>query len=268
MKTTIFYYTGTGNSLWTARQIAAEIGPAEIIPLSESTAGTVAVRGDSVGLVFPVHMWGVPVPVINFLRKFEADPDAYFFAAAVNAGQVSRTLIQLRGLMRSRGLDLSAGLDIVLPSNYIPWGGPPPASRQQKLFEAARQKIKTAAPAIRQRRPAPVDRGPLWQRIIFTALYRMTYNMIPRMDRDFWSDEKCNSCRICEKICPVANISLRDGRPEWHHRCEQCLSCIQWCPRESIQIGKKTPAYGRYHHPEVTLKEIMADRKSIAGGRN
>lgn len=29
---------------------------------------------------------------------------------------------------------------------------------------------------------------------------------------------------------------------------EQCLACIKWCPQETIQFGKKTPRYKRYHH--------------------
>lgn len=263
MKTTIYYYTGTGNSLWTARLLASAIAPSEVISMADLHDGPVRVSGDSVGLVFPVHMWGVPAPVLNFISRLEADQGTYFFAAAVNAGQVSRTLIQLRDSMGSLGMTLSSGFDIVLPSNYIPWGGPPPAARQQKLFEAAREKIRNATPVILGRRQSPVDRGPLWQRIIFTALYHMTFRMISKMDRDFWADENCNSCLICEKICPVGNISMNDGRPEWHHRCEQCLSCIQWCPKESIQYGKKTPAYERYHHPEVILKDMMKVKKSL-----
>ena len=41
---------------------------------------------------------GVPSPVIQFFRKIEKEPGPYYFACAVNAGQVSRTLIQLRQL--------------------------------------------------------------------------------------------------------------------------------------------------------------------------
>ena len=34
MKTAIYYYTGTGNSLWTARKTAERLGPTELIPLA------------------------------------------------------------------------------------------------------------------------------------------------------------------------------------------------------------------------------------------
>ncbi len=85
--------------------------------------------------------------------------------------------------------------------------------------------------------------------------------MIPKMDREFWVDEKCNGCAICEKACPVSNIVMAAEKPTWLHQCEQCLACIQWCPKEAIQYGKKTPNYERYHHPEITLKDIVKDVK-------
>jgi ferredoxin len=256
MKTVIYYYTGTGNSLWTARYVAEKIGNADLIPIKKRNPGSLEIY-DSIGFVFPVHMWGVPAPVMEFLKQIEFDPSKYYFAYAVNAGQVSRTLIQLKGILESKGIDLQAGYDIILPSNYIPWGGPGPVEKLQKRYNAAAKKINDSVKTISSKGKDPIDKGPLWQRIIFTALYKMTYKMIPKMDGDFWVDNNCNSCGICAKVCPVSNISMDSGKPLWHHKCEQCLACIQWCPKVSIQYGKKTPAYPRYHHPEVKVKDVM-----------
>jgi MinD superfamily P-loop ATPase len=75
------------------------------------------------------------------------------------------------------------------------------------------------------------------------------------MDKGFWVDAKCNACGICKTICPCGNIELAAGKPAWRHHCEQCMACIQWCPQEAIQFGKKTPGYKRYRHPEVKLPE-------------
>jgi len=257
MKTIIFYYTGTGNSLWTARLLADEIGNTEIHPMHLFDTINAAAGADAVGFVFPVHMWGIPNLVMRFLNAIKKDPSQYYFAAAVTAGQVSRTLIQLRNILKRSGLTLSVGIDVVLPSNYIPWGGPGPVSRQEKRFNDARGKIKEIAAVIKKKDAGPIEKGPLWQRIIFTGLYKMTFGMIPKMDRDFWVDDKCNSCEICAKVCPVENITMQSGKPAWEHRCEQCLACIQWCPQKAIQYGKKTPAYERYHHPEVKVKEML-----------
>ncbi len=257
MKRIIYYYTGTGNSLWIARQFAAEMGETELCPMIQYDPETKETPPDIVGLVFPVHMWGIPGLVLEFFKKMVKNPACYYFAAGVNAGQVSRTLVQLKELLATHGLTLSAAYDIVLPSNYIPWGGPAPLEKQQELFKVATTKIKQAAIVIRAKGNGPIEKGPLWQRIIFTAIYKLSFNKIAHMDKDFWSDEKCNSCGICVKVCPVQNIQLVSAKPVWQNRCEQCLACIQWCPQQSIQYGKKTPGYQRYHHPEVTLNDMI-----------
>jgi ferredoxin len=257
MKTVLYYYTGSGNSLWTTRLLAAELGDAEIYPMIKVIKDGITPGSDAVGLVFPVHIWGAPHLVIQFLKAIRKDPGRYYFACAVNAGQVSGTLIQLQEIMRSYGLSLSAGFDIVLPSNYIPWGGPGPVDRRQKLYCSAEDKIRQAAKRIARKESGIIDKGPLWQRILLTAIYKMTFNMVPKMDGKFWADEKCNACATCAGVCPTGNIVMKADRPVWQRHCEQCMACIQWCPREAIQYGKKTAAYERYHHPEITLKDMI-----------
>jgi len=256
MKTVIFYYTGTGNSLWSARLLAEKMDGGKLLPMKGADP-FLAGDAEAVGFVFPVHMWGIPGPVLRFLEKLTLKPGIYYFALAVNAGQVSRTLIQLSRLLARRGAKLAAGFSIVLPSNYIPWGGPGPEDRRNELFRQAREKIVEAGGFFTGRRSGLIERGPLWQRIVFSAIYKLSFKQVPKMDKDFWCDDKCNACGICVNVCPAKNIVMASGKPAWQHHCEQCLACIQWCPQVSIQYGKKTPAYERYHHPEVQLKDVI-----------
>ena len=263
MKAVIYYYTGTGNSLWTARALAGKLGDTELVPMHRMKQGLHGSNVDTIGLVFPVHIWGVPSLVRTFLQSMEKQPGVYYFAFAVNAGQVSRTLVQLKELMARNGLTLSAGFDIIFPSNYIPWGGPGPEEAQRKLFDAAAEKINVAVSYILSRKSGLLEMGPLWQRVIFTGLYKLTYNLVKTLDKNFLIDGTCTSCGICEKVCPVKNISLEAGRPVWHGSCEQCLACIQWCPAACIQYGKKTKSYERYHHPEVRVKDVLREIKGM-----
>ncbi len=258
MKTDLFYYTGTGNSLWTARMLAKELGDAELIPISRTTGDRILSGAGAIGIIFPVHIWGLPRRVITFVDALAKDESRYHFAVAVNAGQVAATLIQLKKRMQGRGLSLHAGFELAMPSNYIPWGGPGPEETQIRRIEAARKKIGRIAAAAAVKEKRPVEKGPLWQNILFTGLNRLAFSYVPTMDRSFRVDEKCNGCGTCKAVCPSGNIDLPAERPVWLHHCEQCLACIQWCPQEAIQFGKKTPRYKRYHHPEVTLKDVLA----------
>ncbi len=257
MDTTIFYYTGTGNALWTARMLGDRMGGADIVPMSGCPEEKKVMDGKALGFIFPEYIWGVHSPVIRFVQSLNVKRTGYVFAVAVNGGQVSNTLVQLQNIMSGKGLTLSAGFQLKMPSNYIPWGGPGPKEKQLRHFERAREKISRIAVHVLARKVLPVEKGPLWQRVLFTVIYRLSFDKVPAMDKPFWSDDKCNQCGICEKVCPAGNITLSDGKPVWRHRCDQCFACLQWCPQEAIQYGKKTPGYERYRHPEITLKDVL-----------
>jgi ferredoxin len=258
MKTTIYFYTGTGNSLWTARKLAQALGDTQQIPIKLAGFDIIHCASEHIGLIFPVHIWGLPEPVIDFINRLEIDPSKYYFAVGVNAGQVAATLIQLQTLMQAKGLNLSSGFSINLPSNYIPWGGAVSPAAQQKKFQNATEKINRIAATIKSKEIKPLEKGPVWQNIPLSLIYRRSFPYVRKMDKSFWADEKCTNCAICEKICPAQNILIESGKPIWQNRCEQCFACLQWCPEESIQYGKNTSKKKRYRHPEIKLGDMLA----------
>jgi ferredoxin len=259
MKTTIYFYTGTGNSLWTAKKLSGKLGNTELIPITLAGEGLIHSDSENIGLIFPVHIWGIPFRVVDFLNRLKTDSAKYYFAVAVNAGQVAATLIQLKMLLQKTNINLSAGFSINLPSNYIPWGGAIAQEKQQKKFNEALDKISRIAASISAKEEKAPEKGPAWQNIFFSTMYRLSTSQVPKMDKSFLVDEKCTNCGICEKICPAQNIVITDGKPQWQHHCEQCFACLQWCPEESIQYGKSTAKKKRYHHPEIKLSDMLAN---------
>ena len=258
MKTTIYSYTGTGNSLWTARKLSDALGDTQQIPIKLAGFDVIHCASENIGLIFPVHIWGLPEPIIDFVTRLAIDPSKYYFAVAVNAGQVAATLIQLQKLMQARGLNLSSGFSINLPNNYIPLGGAVSPAAQQKKFNDAIEKINRIAAIIQSKEIKHLEKGPVWQNIPFSLIYHQSFHYVRKMDKYFWADDKCTNCAICEKICPAQNILITNAKPIWQHRCEQCFACLQWCPEESIQYGKNTSKKKRYRHPEIKLSNMLA----------
>lgn len=258
MNTSIFFYTGTGNSLWVARKIGALLNSPELLPISRHKHEPFHCQSERIGLVFPVHIWGVPPPVLEFISRLQAGPEQYIFAVAVHAGQVAATLLQLQKVLQQKNLRLSAGFSLELPSNYIVWRGAITEEKQQKKFRAAADKIEGMACVIRDKKTLPPEKGPFWQNPFFSWTYRKTFPRIGEMDKSFFADEKCNACGICAKICPASNIIMSGNKPLWRHHCEQCFACIQWCPEKAVQAGKTTKNKIRYHHPDISLKDMLA----------
>ncbi len=138
METRIYYYTGTGNSLWVARMIARKLENVALASLADWEEGAEVINSPIIGLVFPVHIWGVPRRMVRFARALKGLHPKYVFAVAVNGGQVSATLVQLRRILEEGGIALSSGFAVTLPSNYIPWGGPGSGGWSRKGFSNRR----------------------------------------------------------------------------------------------------------------------------------
>lgn len=50
--------------------------------------------------------------------------------------------------------------------------------------------------------------------------------------------EKCNSCGVCDKHCPLDVIHMVDEFPEvrYPEECWHCGACRQDCPTEALDI--------------------------------
>lgn len=261
MKTTIFYFSGTGNSLKVSQYLAEKLGNTDIIPINSiiNKEGKITIEADRVGIVFPVIIWGLPKIICRFIKKLSAqNKDVYFFSAAATGGNVAGSLLQLSKLLSSQGFSLSVGVSLALPSSFIANFDSGSVEDQKKLFVDAKLKLNTIAEIINLRAEADIEKGTLKERIFKSGLvYRMLAPFIPTMDKFFMTDENCTACGFCQKICPVDCIELKNGKPVWKHKCELCFRCINYCPKSSIQYGKLTAGKNRYKNPLLSINEIV-----------
>jgi Fe-S-cluster-containing hydrogenase component 2 len=48
-------------------------------------------------------------------------------------------------------------------------------------------------------------------------------------------EEKCAGCGVCEDVCPLEAIRVRDGVARIDQdRCNECEACVEACPNEAI----------------------------------
>lgn len=258
MTTTLFYFSGTGNSLKVARDLAAELGDTNIVSIPKAIKETLDLSAKHIGIIFPVYMFGLPLIVKEFIKKLHPAKGRYIFSIATYGGKAANTLGIGSQLFKNQGLELSAGFLVKMPGNYTPLYGAIAQDKQNILFEKEKLKIKEIAAIIKTTQVHKVEKDLLFFRWLFSAIYKLAGPKIPLMDKDFWADQNCNSCGICVKVCPINNIELQDGRPKWLHHCQQCMACLQWCPKEAIQYGKSTVGRKRFHHPDIKLQDLYA----------
>lgn len=266
METTLYYFTGTGNSLSVAKRFAHELGGAKLIgiPYLMASGEPVPLYGKTAGIIFPVYMHRPPHLVRKFIRKIPKTD--YLFAAAVNAGEVGGTFNYLeKELKNSSGSRLKGTVSIKMPSNYIPWGEAARGAERDALYTDMHRKVKEVSVLISYGKEYHDKQTSFFNRKIWPGMmYGMGYKFIPSLANNFTVDETCTGCGICGKVCPVGNITFSDERPVWGDRCEQCFACINLCPESAIQYGNKTKGLERYRHPDASVNDIRKQKESPA----
>lgn len=273
MKTEVYYFTGTGNTLAAAKILAGLTG-GDLIPIAY-LKGRPSVLSDAeaVGVCYPVYYAGLPAIVCDFLEKLEFDGRPYFFAAATFGGSAGSSFAMIRKIMQEKGKEVDACFGIHMPQNAFkkPW------EKQDKVIEQAAVRTERAALAVLRRKKGthhanvPLEmlmkpmNGPV-RRASRKAVagYAGERNegdfndMIRLSDKSFEATAACSACGLCEQVCPARNIRLSGGRPEWAHRCENCLACAHWCPEQAIRGGVIGPYY--YRHPDLKVTDMQAQR--------
>ncbi len=282
----IYYFSGTGNSLYAAKEIAKQTGGVLTSIASVIDAPSVNTGADSVGIVFPCYLaqlYGIPLIVERFVNKLEDPVSKYIFAVCTFGGYEAAnavpTLKNLSKLVRSAGGRLSGEFSVRLPMNNLDYSHLPPINTDSNvMYRNSVDKINEICRRIKKKKNdknivlnsfAHLLLSPLYgilKKYVTTALKQKAkedessklnfHELIPMTDKSITVSDKCTGCGICEKVCPVHNIRMRDQRPSWSHHCEMCFACDEWCPEGAIQHWSRAKGI-KYHHPEIKLEDML-----------
>ncbi|KAF5042899.1 hypothetical protein DSECCO2_507850 [anaerobic digester metagenome] len=151
MKTVIYYFTGTGNSLAAARKIAGALGGCELVPIASlaKTPGAIAPEAERVGIVCPVYDCGLPVMIAGFADRLDLSRAKYTFAVVTMGGLGVSALHQLDRILRERqNRRLDAAFAVSMPGNFPPLMRSVPAGKCGKILDRADRRLDEIAEAI------------------------------------------------------------------------------------------------------------------------
>ncbi|MBR2364395.1 MAG: EFR1 family ferrodoxin [Lentisphaeria bacterium] len=257
----IYYFSGTGNSYYLAKQFAKNFQKAELLSIAHlDRCEDVILDADVTGIFFPVYCGGVPPTVHKFLKRITlpegGQKGRFLYAVCTSSGVPGAALPIVEDILAERSIDVKACFHIRMPSNYYPLSGALPEKQIKQIFQRAERALRIAAIMVKKRKKThPLRVFPIDTFVKFVAGRAIA--TLANSDKAFRINEKCSSCEMCARICPASNITLdKENHPSWNHHCEQCMACLQWCPEGAIQYGKIDPARKKYHHPEVKAEEL------------
>jgi ferredoxin len=262
LSTTIYWFSGTGNTLSIAQTLADRLD-ATLVPIASlPKEGVVKAPSEVIGLACPVYFFGLPMLVREFLDRFRGEAVEYSFLVLTMGGIAGVSIIDARRRLRRAGTRLDAAFALRMPGNYIAKYNARSLDGAKRLLADAERTATRVAKAVAARQPHRALIDLLFlpiSALIYLAVGQQFESTCRTRDARFLASDACTRCGICATVCPVRNITLSDGMPVWHGQCEQCFACVHFCPAEAIQIrGTRSDRRRRYHHPNATYEAIGA----------
>lgn len=259
MNTTVYVFTGTGNSLYAAKKTAAGLGAELRYIASDFKHGEFTARAEKIIFIFPVYYWGPPRLVKEFVERLDLSAAKYIAIMANAANDFGGTCGLFNGFLEKKGRKLNFRCGVKMLSNFIPFRSAKSADNGavKRKLALADKKIEKNIEDLRANKENLPNKIPFFAKIMFNWRHDKTYPQ----DKKFYVTDACVSCGQCAKVCPAGDIAMERGRPVWRRKCLQCMACINYCPAKAI--GMKTPfaSQERYRHPGVSAEDLAEQGK-------
>ena len=272
-KRVVLYFTGTGNCLYVARQLAGKEG--EILSIPQlMRKKQFEIEADEIGLVYPIYGHMPPYMVREFIKKAQLKAE-YKFAVLTYGMRKCNAVEIWDGISRKAGNVFDYIGTIVMVDNWLPNFDMNEQMKIDKHIPENLEKI-TSDLSNRRRWHEPVTQEEREQHEGFMSLSGLDpeVGFLMKADRSFRVTDDCIHCGICTYVCPRGNYQLTGQGVKMQGDCEFCFACIQNCPQRAIQFkknedgtwpdGSEKNPNARYRNENVSLMELkLANNQKV-----
>jgi flavodoxin/NAD-dependent dihydropyrimidine dehydrogenase PreA subunit len=268
----LYYFSGTGNSRRLAEVSSERFKESGFkVKVKNIEDNEVAEKHNDYschGFIFPSLGFGIAKLMTEFMQALPpaTEKEAFIIVSMGNEEyhlppSEGKCLGQGKKILEKKGYKVVGGDAVAMPNNWITgWSAPPP--------EKAALIVEDGEKAVREFIEKIIN-GEFYMKKShwLSKLLGITVNPfmlfgLNFMYLSFYINDKCNSCEICAKICPVENIAMINGKPKWGKECFWCHRCLNLCPKESAQgifIGTSAKRR-RYKEPHLKVKDLIREK--------
>lgn len=225
----IFYFTGTGNSLYAAKKLDEER-----ISIPQALHwDNLCFRANKIGIVCPVYGHEVPPLVREFLQKADFQTD-YFYMVLTYGNRHGGASELAYQLCRECGI-LPQYINVVLMADNWPSFDVQEQARMDKKTDQQLASIRQDIEAGKRGFSPVTDHD--------RDVHRQFLANKGRSPGYTWEKlinitEKCVGCGICTRVCPAGCIQMINGRAALNERdCQTCLACFHACPQRAVRVN-------------------------------
>ncbi|MDO4990929.1 MAG: EFR1 family ferrodoxin, partial [Eubacteriales bacterium] len=149
----IFYFTGTGNSLYAAQKLAD--GGEEIVSIVEAlrskTFHYTLKEGEKLGFVFPVYFYTVSDPVLELVRHLTVENAGFVYAVIPCGASIGAAGGFLKSELKKRGLELQRLDALVVPDGALIFYDIDAPEKMEQQLAAATKELASIKQAVDRR---------------------------------------------------------------------------------------------------------------------
>ncbi len=271
IKVKLKYFSGTGNSY----RILDECSKAfmksghEVEFSSITDKPEINEEADLIGFCFPVYAFAIPRicrKYLSALPKFNNPVRTFVLVTAGVEDESGFSIGESTKILNSKNLDVVYSEVIQMPSNWTVSMNPPSKDESQIIIDnGVKKTIKIVEDILGNTESHHSFNYPsAYSRFVFYRdYYLFRWLGVSSLWRYFRTDETCNSCELCSKICPTGSIQMIDGKPAWSKTCEQCMRCVNFCPQKAIYQKHEGSIKGKniYHEPDFKPLKLIKGNK-------
>ena len=239
----ICYFSGTGNTFRAAHMIGdllkdvgyeVQIRSIEQVPITGPF--------DLEIFAFPVYSFAPPAAMIRYLKALPKTNSRAAVLAVHGAlkyapGYQGGATAQVSGILKRKGREVFLTAAVGYPASITQLLNPPEIDDQRRIAENADRMVQEVGRKIALGQRSIQNCNPLIQVLLWPVAFLFSTIAHRLMGKLYVADDRCNSCGLCIRACPVKAVKLRNGRPYWSWCCEACQRCINLCPQRAIQTS-------------------------------
>lgn len=248
----IVFFSGTGNSRYCADILGKRLGDTVVDAAPYLRRGEGAELASERPWVFvcPTYAWKIPRVFEGFLRnsRFSGHRQAYFVMTC--GGEIGAAAAELEPLCTAMGLQYQGVFPVKMADNYLILFPAPKDEEIRRGLQNARVCMEQAAQTIAAQTAAPAVSWGWLDRLKSGPVNQGMYRFYIK-PKKFRVTDGCTGCGACQHRCPLNNIHLVDGKPQWGPDCTHCMACLCGCPAGAMEYGRATVGKARYLCPSA-----------------
>lgn len=234
------YFSGTGNTNFCLSRLLHKIGNnISMYSIEDNNVIPTIFKSEDIVFAYPVYYSNIPKIVYDFIERNSslwAGKNIYIIATlALFSGDGAGVSARL---FKKYGANIIGGLHLRMPDcigDFKPLKKP--FEENKKIIKKTCRKIENAARLYLDNSPTQEGlsvfsrlAGLIGQRLYFRNKTR-NYTKNPKIDK-----QKCIGCKICEKVCPMHNIHIKNSKAVSDNMCTMCYRCFSNCPKKAITL--------------------------------